>query len=962
MRWPRVFVAVAGFAACGDGLATGPFDGLPIDGNFAAEVTAPVHVARDRYGVAHIHAATLGDAAFVQGYVMAHDRLPQMDVLRRYGAGTLAELFGETFPAVIDSDLEMRMHQMRPLAEATLAQLQASGDPTDAQVALLLVQFAAGVNRYAKDLKDGLWTIDPRLADRFDPARFAAWSPVDSLVIARFHAFSQSWSAPFELGATELYNGLRQTFDDASPSDAAASARRGISRDLLRLAPVGNTPTIDGFPNVASDTGSRSDGSGPVAPAATPSVPVAAAAAQRPEVPSALFDAARALFGGGIRNGPFGELGPHAFVVPLAGGNAWAVGPALAGPGRAMLAADQQLPLTDPAMFYPTHLIVTGDQTEDGNASGDVAPNLLDVMGVTIPGIPGVMFGHNGDLAWSGVASEHDVTDVYLEQIAPCSGTPAVGDCVAWTDPEGTSRSVLIDRVTETIGIGTLGTVARTQAATYEIVPHHGPILPAIDRVNHALVPRPPGAALSVRYTGYQPTFELRALYNLARAHTIEDGLRATADMTYGSQSWMMIDQGGHIGWTTHAYVPIRTPASYAWNPDTHQDELAPFLVLPGGGDADWLEGRSLSPRVVPHAIDPARGYLVAANADPVGATADGLPLNQGSVDGDPLYAGVSYAAGLRDERITTLVQQRAAVAPLTLDDMAAIQRDTRSLAGAKLTPAIVAALDRLDRTTVGPFDVNPYLDGLGPDDAARLVTARAVMTAWTFATPAAIDARDGDSAATALFHAWIHFFIARTLADELDAIHVDVWWLDDDQLVRIVHALLTDPKSFVTSPSTQQPILCDNYRTAGPDDSCTKVILQAMVDAMTYLESPQAFGTQDTSAWRWGLRHTLVIDGSADAGVPRSGDNSSVTRSDPSWQDRDASEHTGGAALRFLAQAAGGGPISVKWSLPGGAIDDSRSPHHRDLLDGYLSDTMFDAAFSIDEIVAAGESRWVFH
>ena len=64
----------------------GQFDGLPLDGDFTVGLAAPAHVARDRYGIAHITADTLGDAAFVQGYVMAHDRLPQMDILRRFGA------------------------------------------------------------------------------------------------------------------------------------------------------------------------------------------------------------------------------------------------------------------------------------------------------------------------------------------------------------------------------------------------------------------------------------------------------------------------------------------------------------------------------------------------------------------------------------------------------------------------------------------------------------------------------------------------------------------------------------------------------------------------------------------------------------------------------------------------------------------------------------------------------------
>jgi hypothetical protein len=55
-----------------------------------------------RHG-AHIRGKDLRDVAFAQGYVMAHDRLPQMDLLHRYGAGTLAEVFGALDPGVIDT-------------------------------------------------------------------------------------------------------------------------------------------------------------------------------------------------------------------------------------------------------------------------------------------------------------------------------------------------------------------------------------------------------------------------------------------------------------------------------------------------------------------------------------------------------------------------------------------------------------------------------------------------------------------------------------------------------------------------------------------------------------------------------------------------------------------------------------------------------------------------------------------
>jgi len=973
MRWPSVFVGFGVLAACGDPLS-GPFDGLPVDVDLTAPVSAPVHVARDRYGIAHISATTLADAAYVQGYVMAHDRLPQMDVLRRFGAGTLAELFGALDPEVIDSDLEMRMHRMKPLAEQTWAALQAGSDPIDQQVVQLLDRFASGVNAYAQDLQLGTWTLAPEIAASFDAAQFVAWTPVDSLVLERFQAFALSYTVPFELDATELYDKLRTTYD-AATGTTAASARRGISRDLLKFTPVGQDSTIPGFPNVAIDTGSRSDGSDP-GPGPSARVSTTAGAASpppRPAVPQQVFDDARALFAPQIRNGPLGALGPHAFGHPFAGGNTWAIASSIAGGARVMLATDQHLQLTNPSMFYPTHLIVK-------NADGDpqTTGDDFDLLGVTIPGIPGIILGSNGNLAWSGTVSEHDVNDVYLEQIAPCGS--GGGGCVAWTDPAGALQQVPLQTFTEEIKIGRFGTITGSTQATYEVVPHHGPIIPAIDRTAHQIVPRTAASAMSVRFAGYQPSFELRALYKLGRARTVHDGFRALADETYGGQSWTMIDNQLHIGWTTQAYLPVRKPAAYAWDPLTRQDSLAPFFVLPGNGEGDWLADHPLSPRVVPHAIDPPAGYLVTANADPVGATFDGLPLNQGVVDGEPLYAGISYDSGLREERITRLIQPFAgAAAGMTLDDMAAIQHDTHSSVGEKLTPAIMAALAQLDHPGTTPPDLLPYVAALPAGDLARLTTARQLLARWTFATPAAADAPDDDSAATAIFNTWMHFFIERALKDELAAVDFDVWRLDDHQLVRIIYAMLTDPRSFVTSPATQQPILCDDYVAAGPDDSCTKVILQAMVDTMTHLESAQGFGTADPGAWRWGKLHRLTITplypdpalnlpAPADpdptgAGFPRSGDNFAVNRSDPGWADLDFSRLADGSAQRFLAEARSGQPITVSWALPGGVIYDPRSPHYRDLLDTYyLPNKHFDAPYSLDQIVSAGESRWVFH
>lgn len=942
----------AACAACGDNGSSGPFDSLPLDGDFTVGLAHPVHVARDKYGIAHISGQTVADVAFVQGYVMAHDRLPQMDILRRFGAGTLAELFGALDPSVIDTDLEMRMHRMKPLAQATWDQLKASSDPTDQQLVQLLQRYADGVNAYAQAIKtddhpDGLWDLDPNILVSFDPTRFTPWDPVDSLVLGRFQAFALSWSTPFELDATELYQKLRTTFD------VAGNPRDGVSRDLLKFTPVGDEPTIDGFPNYPGDTGTRSDGSDPTSGRTVrgPGSVAAAAAVPRPEVPQELFDHAREFFRRGVHTGAFGAYGPHAFMHPFAGSNNWAVGPSYTAGAYALLATDQHLQLPNPSIFYPTHITISDDN--------------LDLLGVTFPGIPGVILGTNGQLAWSATVSEHDVNDVYLEAIAPCGAQ----SCVAFNGAQ-----IPIETFTETINIGALGTITDTRTATYEVVPHHGPIIPRI--ANHAIVPRTAAQAMSVKYTGYQPSFEIRALWNLGHATSVPEGFAALKDFTYGSQNWTMMDNHSAIGWTTNAVVPLRAPATYAWDPVTSPDAAAPFFVLPGDGTAEW-EGQ-MSPRYVPHGIDPpfddtlpedqqppAKGMYATANADPVGATFDGNPLNQPVVDGRPLYVGVTYAAGVREERITKVLDAHKGA--VDVDLMEQLQHDTHSNVGEKLVPAILTALDRTDPPlAIDPPDLAPYVTGLSAADAGRLTRARAILHAWTFDTPT-------DSAATAIFNTWMHYFIERSLGDEFTAIDFDVWRLDDNFLLRIVYAMLTSPTTFVQSATTHEPILCDRIATAGADDSCTKVILQALVDAMAHLESPAGFGTADTTQWRWGKLHHLKISplfpntalelpGDGSPGFEKSGDNFNVNRSDQGWSDLDFSQYADGPAQRFVAIPGVGQPISVRWALPGGVIFDSRSPHYRDLLDDYyLPEKHFDAPYSVADINANGELRWLF-
>lgn len=979
-----VVAALALGSGCGEESVLGPFDDLPLDARFDVGLLAPVHVARDRYGVAHVRAQTLEDAAYVQGYVMAHDRLPQMDILRRFGAGTLSELFGALDPSVIDTDLEMRVHRMRPLAAEAWQQLEGSDVAVDREIVVLLQRFADGVNAYAAQIRTeanpaGVWDLDPNLLVSFDPIRFTPWHPIDSLVLGRFQAFALSWTTPIEIDLTELSQFLAESYDAAVPGDPELFARRGLTRDFLRFTPVGQIPTIEGFPNTPEDGRTRSDGSAPDAQRTSPVAGVTAASpatATRPRVPDAVFARARSFFARGTHTGPLGALGPHAFMAPYAGSNNWAVSAAQTGTDTVMLASDQHLQLPNPSIFYPTHVTVAPPDEPIEGAIALARP--LDTMGITFPGIPGVVLGTNGNLAWAATVSYHDVNDVYLEAIVPCTIT--VGSCV-----RAGMTEVPLETFTEQIQIGALGTITETRTATYEVVPHHGPIIPEIDPVAHTLVPRTDPSALSVRYTGYQVTSEIRAIYALSTARTVGEGFVALGSFGYGSQNWTMIDNNLDLGWTTHAIVPVRATGATTWNADTNPGGTAPFFVLPGDGSAEW-DADPMSARYIPHAINPMRlgqrHYLVTANADPVGATFDNDPLNQRDADDALLYAGAAYATGLRHERIATMLDE-AWQTRVTLDDMARIQRDTRSNMGAKLAPYLRAVLARLDAPAGTPGDLEAYVAGLAEVDRTRLITARALLAGWSFATPTGLEHTGSitDSAATAVFNAWMHFFVERVFADELDltglgkgAFAGGIWRLDDSMLARIVHALVTQPGTFVQSPATTQPIVCDDVADPGADGSCDRAALEAMVAAMTHLEQGEGgFGTPDVSMWQWGRLHRLRIEplfpnpelelpGPGEPGFPKPGDNFAVNRSDQGWGDLDFSQSADGPAQRFLATAGRGETIRVRWALPGGAIFDSRSPHYRDLLDRYyLPETHFDAPFQVQDIIATGEHRWLF-
>jgi penicillin G amidase len=83
----------------------------PVRGTLTvAGLAQTVRVLRDRWGVAHIYAQNQHDLFFAQGFVVAQDRLFQMDLWKRSGQGRLAELLG---PLALQRDINARLLRYR---------------------------------------------------------------------------------------------------------------------------------------------------------------------------------------------------------------------------------------------------------------------------------------------------------------------------------------------------------------------------------------------------------------------------------------------------------------------------------------------------------------------------------------------------------------------------------------------------------------------------------------------------------------------------------------------------------------------------------------------------------------------------------------------------------------------------------------------------------------------------------
>jgi len=373
-----------------------------------------VTVERDQWGVPHIRAASLEDLEEAQGYVMAQDRLWQMDLLRRVARGQLSEILGPTTLAI---DKDFRTLGFSRAAARDVAQL-------DAESRKLMEAYARGVNAFIEEHQD-------RLPLEFTLLRYKPlpWQPSDTLAISGY-----------------MYRTLTDTRErELNRAKVAQRAGAERAKDLFSEESAMDHFVV-GDPSTPNDGSQRSAAEGDdeddddiqpdtVLKARYAGVNGITASDGSPDLTSALSRSIQ----------QFLEQSRNEIRQGL-GSNNWVVSGAHTATGKPLLANDTHLELTIPSIWCEIHLTAPG----------------WNVKGFTLPGAPMVIIGHNDRIAWGFTNNGADVQDLYIETL-----NPAVSDEYrvkgSWT------KAQIID---ETIRVK-----GQTDEHLKVVVTRHGPVV-----------------------------------------------------------------------------------------------------------------------------------------------------------------------------------------------------------------------------------------------------------------------------------------------------------------------------------------------------------------------------------------------------------------------------------------------------------------------------------------------------
>lgn len=320
----------------------------------------------------------------------------------------------------------------------------------------------------------------------------------------------------------------------------------------------------------------------------------------------------------------------------LAASNNWVVSGKRTVSGKPLLSNDPHVPPTAPALWHMVHLSAPG----------------VRVAGITIPGLPGVIIGHNDRIAWGMTNVGADVQDVYLEKFDP-------NNAKRYQTPSGWQDAVIRH---EEIKVRKGFTSSETDIVNHDVtVTRHGPIILESEAKRYAL-----------RWTAFDPTIMNADLtYKLNRALNWKEFIQALESFTTPTQNIVYADVEGHIGYHVAGVVPIRKSG----------DGSVPY---DGSTDAgEWISYIPIAK--LPNLFDPPSGIIVTANQRIVGTDY-------------PYFLTHSWFQPYRARRIFDLLNEKP---KHTTEDFRRILGDVYSIAGVLFTQQTVKIL----RPTLTPAD-----------------------------------------------------------------------------------------------------------------------------------------------------------------------------------------------------------------------------------------------------------------
>lgn len=669
-------------------------------------------VTRDASGVPTIEASTAHDLFMAQGFVHAQDRFWEMDFRRHVTAGRLSELFGET---QFSTDSFIRTLGWRKVAEAEVKAL-------DPKTRGYYDAYAQGVNAYLKDKSPTEVSLEYGIVGlQTGGVEIDDWTAVDSV----------SW---LKAMAWDLRSNLEDEIDRAISSTTLDDEQMA---DIYPDYPYDSRPTIiDGIPDTAPAAGDAGDddahggaesGDTGTAPGADEAraggavsvraQPGTASAGDEPlpdavDPPGTAGVSASDVSASADQPADLGELKSRLRSLPALlgmnshdiGSNSWVVSGAHTASGAPLLANDPHL---SPAMPSVWHQI--------GLRCAEVTAECpFDVSGFSFSGLPGIVIGHNQNIAWGLTNLGPDVTDLVVEKIDD-------GQVVRDSGEEP------VQTRTETIRIAKHEPRTITVRST-----RHGPIISGLNGPYRSVLDAVTGAStadtksgpgdehyeLSLQWTALEPGNTATAIFGLNAATNWDEFREAASLFDVPAQNLVYADTSGNIGYQAPGRIPRRGDSDG-------------MLPREGWKSAQDWQGY-LDFDDLPTLYNPDRGWIVTAN-NPVTKPGGSTRLGDDFDDGD------------RAARITELLTETIAEGDVTADDFARVQSDDRNPLAATLLPRLLeVAAER----------------GAGDEGAADSTIDRAqkLLASWD-------GHDDADSAAAAYFNV-----ITSTLLDEVFA------------------------------------------------------------------------------------------------------------------------------------------------------------------------------------------------